>query len=117
MSQVEYTVDYFIKKFEAIPEERWISHAVGDGRGRHDAIGHCGGFRSPEAKALQELFRRYGCPSVVDVTDAVTFFEHSDTPKKRVLSYLGFIKTRTKRELAEEAQTMAADGYVPAAEE
>lgn len=37
----QYDVTYFIKKFEAIPEEDWIINQQQDKRGRRCAYGHC----------------------------------------------------------------------------
>lgn len=58
-----YNVDYFIRKFEAIPEERWITGAFVDPSGNCCAFGHCGVrsgddvfHPSSEAYALWEVF-------------------------------------------------------------
>lgn len=52
----------FIKKFEAIPEERWCLDTVDNGRGAHCAIGHLNGrffngnkWDSEEANQLSNL--------------------------------------------------------------
>jgi hypothetical protein len=37
----QYTRDYFIAKFEAIPEELWTTRVFRDG-GKCCAMGHCG---------------------------------------------------------------------------
>jgi len=37
---MEYTVDYFIKKFEAIPENKWFIGGYEDGY-KKCALGHC----------------------------------------------------------------------------
>lgn len=41
---MKYDVDYFIEKFEAIPEEKWIKGGTYDfaGTGNHCVLGHCG---------------------------------------------------------------------------
>lgn len=40
--QTVYNTEYFIKKFSAIPEERWIIGLFNDDQGRSCANGHCG---------------------------------------------------------------------------
>lgn len=54
-----YDIDYFIAKFEAIPEENWCRAHYTDYAGRHCAIGHCGGrigHETEESKALSSIF-------------------------------------------------------------
>lgn len=38
---MNYDVDYFINKFEAIPEEMWCVGLWVDSEGRKCALGHC----------------------------------------------------------------------------
>lgn len=87
----QFTVDYFINKFEAIPEDKWLTNSQGEieaqGELPHCAIGWCknenglyGNSRadkntskyaftafSAEASALEELFHQHGIKSRWDV--------------------------------------------------
>ncbi len=57
----KYTIDYFIKKFEAIPEELWCTGQLTI-NGKHCALGHTGIKKmnsdglNAEGKALLKLF-------------------------------------------------------------
>lgn len=90
---MKYTIDYFIKKFEAIPEEKWTVGQYSDNENNHCALGHCGarGFdivtttETEESIALRKLFERYG-QRVADVNDNYTLFR--STPKSRILDAL-----------------------------
>lgn len=98
--------DYFIKKFEAIPEENWCTgvYKLGD---RCCVLGHCGfhtteddqGLRTihaqaPEGIALSELFytRDLSCSRVNDGEDD---YYPQATPKARILAALRDIKETT----------------------
>jgi hypothetical protein len=89
-----YTRDYFIAKFEAIPEDKWCTDSY-EFQGRHCALGHCGlngGNDTPaatpeEAGVLLELFREIRA-SVTDVNDGLDARYRQDTPKQRILAAL-----------------------------
>jgi len=107
---MKYNVDYFIKKFSAIPEERWCVRMFDNGQGQNCAFGHLGartghigaletgGFFNkvlfPEARALQELFVARGYdptyPAFVNNGDDPNF--QQATPKQRILAALHDIK-------------------------
>lgn len=102
-----YTVDYFIQKFEAIPEGQWCTGQMEDIRGLKCANGHCGLVASyqpnEEALALVEILRplkrtnRASFPDdVLDVTacinDGLTAEYPQPTPKQRILAALYDIK-------------------------
>ncbi len=111
MSESVYDVDYFLRKFEAIPDEKWLVARMGcDGAGC--ALYHCGGIYGPwseqprEAKALMRLFGA----SEGD-NDAEKFvYQINDngrpvgenkvytqpTPKARILAALADIKAKQK---------------------
>jgi hypothetical protein len=87
-----YTVDYFIKKFEAIPVQKWTRKWLKNKYGQCCALGHCGITGpweiedSPEALALINLFTNHG----LDVT---TINDLSDEhPKMAMLSALRSMK-------------------------
>lgn len=89
-----YDCDYFIKKFEAIPEDNWW---VGDFRnmGNHCqfcALGHCGMTyhnSTKESDALDELF---GDAVVPEINDGENPAYQQPTPKQRILAALYDIK-------------------------
>lgn len=60
---MDYNIQYFIDKFEAIPEENWCTGTLKDGN-RLCAFGHCNMeildmphiLSNPEARALLSIF-------------------------------------------------------------
>lgn len=114
--KTEFTIDYFINKFEAIPEERWTTGtfkriintpekldyqccALGHlGLKKHDDI-----FLNEKAKALQSFFNKdtSGRPSCVPVTnindDYSERYHKGETPKQRILNALKSIKQNENR--------------------
>lgn len=88
-------VDYFIKKFEAIPEALWCTGFY-ETDGRRCATGHCGylgaeGFVTEEAKAFWSVIDK------LDTTPSeINDGGHPDykqlTPKARILAALQDIK-------------------------
>lgn len=98
-----YTVDYFLQKFEAIPEEEWTVRKFKRPGGRKCALGHCGmdnnWEHTAESAALSTIFRNRwnGKVTVVDVNDNNSEFMRSlgingGTPKQRILQALRIIK-------------------------
>lgn len=99
-----YDVDYFIKKFEAIPEDKWCTGSLG-GNGKHCALGHCGMTRTIdatyEATMLAELFVKYlrvhkfeydwVFHTVYPINDSKLKY-NLPTPKQRILAALHDIK-------------------------
>lgn len=95
-----YDVDYFIAKFEAIPENKWTTREYIDENGRCCALGHCGqrqgcyGF-TEEAEYLRHIFYKYYYTGIVSVND--NFIGSSiESPKQRILAALYDIKNITK---------------------
>lgn len=106
-----YTVDYFIKKFEAIPDANWIVDTYYDWKTEACCVlGHCGVRligqtlkKSEEADVLWKIFRDVGLhPTnvndcygqivkdgvIINVPPRVIF----NTPKARILAALEYIK-------------------------
>lgn len=88
---MEYDIDYFIEKFEAIPEEKWGIGKFSDQDGRCCALGHCGEgmFHSTEeSNALSSLLI---FPAGINDGDAM--WNHlGPTPKLRILNFLKSLK-------------------------
>lgn len=92
---MKYDVDYFIEKFEAIPEDKWITGNFIDWKGRCCALGHCGvvdSSFSEEASALNFIVRSALYTNIVDVNDGYNFKYRQPTPKQRVLAVLRKVK-------------------------
>lgn len=104
-----YDVNYFIAKFEAIPDDKWITGSLGiAGSGKHCALGHCGvedSKETEEAHALGALFGFFNPMEVWKVNDLsifpedqripiVALVENIPTPKQRILAALYDIKKR-----------------------
>lgn len=107
---MKYTVDYFIEKFEAIPEKMWCRGQFVSGEKRC-ANGHCGvtdeNAINNEAKALVAILEplkewtwpEYGGMGIFEVTaninDGYTKYRQ-ETPKHRILAALYDIKAMNK---------------------
>lgn len=94
----DYSVDYFIAKFEAIPEEEWCvgEFELGD---KHCAFGHCGmrtNVTSDEAEALNIIFTRSIGAFVTSINDSASNRYPQLTPKQRILAALRDIKAGQK---------------------
>ena len=109
--ETKYNVDYFIKKFEAIPEDRWAIRTQHDGNGNHCAFGWCrpsetlnkpntsefSGDATEEGQALISLFSMlYSDPSILG---NIAHINNGDiakygqaAPKQRILAALYDIK-------------------------
>ena len=91
----EYNVDYFIEKFEAIPEDEWTKCKFKIGN-KCCALGHCGAEKFSDipkkkmAKDLENLFIKYLKQRVYKINDSgyKTFI----TAKDSVLAALKDIK-------------------------
>lgn len=89
---MKYDVDYFIKKFSAIPDDKWCTNVTTNDIGQHCAYGHCGLSgasaisENHEGDALRDLFRINGF-SVTGVNDGYTKIQGSN-PKERIINAL-----------------------------
>lgn len=98
-----YTVDYFIKKFQKIPDKNWF---IGDFWDRDNpqkmcALGHCGFGR--ECKALHSLFPRTDNIGsfVSSINDGTDKRYQQPTPKQRILAALYDIKAMQQPKVEE----------------
>lgn len=114
-----YDVDYFIKKFESIPEDKWRTHMLEDERGRKCANGLCGVTSelscTIESLSLKEVFsclrltRTSGCRMDEDfndysvkveyINDGITNEYQQPTPKQRILAALYDIKKMQNKDI------------------
>lgn len=92
----QYTPDYFIKKFEAIPDDLWCTGDYQRGKA-HCAFGHCGDESTEEGSWLNSLIRegisqRFGI--VPDINDGRHPMFKQATPKARILAALHAVKAK-----------------------
>lgn len=94
---MNYDVDYFIKKFEAIPEELWTAGVFKDGE-RRCAAGHCGAVASSNWKNIPMVVSLYNLPfdgpeaTITAINDGNHTEYKQPTPKQRVLAALWDLK-------------------------
>lgn len=86
---MNYDVDYFLAKFEAIPEDQWCTSVTTDLRGRHCAYGHCS--NAGENAGLCDLMHEGGLKTST-VNDGGDPFYQQPTPRQRILAALRDIK-------------------------
>lgn len=133
-----YTVDYFIKKFEAIPENLWLSFDQGNWGGPCCALGHCrassdnvSGDSTPEGEALQDLFYKNGLrvrnalfemqyitpggqfPAVAFINNGLVLEYAQRTPKQRILAALYDIKAMQSKDIDTGGKTKTVYVSVP----
>lgn len=90
-------VDYFIKKFGAISDDKWTTCQLCNREGQCCVLGHCGERRgvyegTPESTALRMLFTPLlMTPDQVNDFPVGNFIQK--TPKARILAALEYIKT------------------------
>lgn len=93
-----YNVDYFINKFEAIPEDKWFvgSYQNPNNPEQKCARGHCGGdyswLSTEEEMALLKLLGRF---TTTSINDGIDLNYQQPTPKQRILAALYDLKRQT----------------------
>lgn len=87
----KFTAQYFIDKFEAIPEENWCIGNYMDNKGGYCAYGHCGARLgvddTEESRALQNILHDH----VGEINDGLKKYgldKLGTTPKQRILEAL-----------------------------
>lgn len=92
-----YDVNYFIEKFEAIPESLWCEGKITDGD-MHCAIGHCGGVMNKElegeSQALVSIIFNVLGYGIFQINDSITNQYPQPTPKQRILAALYDIRDK-----------------------
>lgn len=92
-----YNVDYFLNKFDAIPDDQWTTglyqSVLGD---QCCALGHCGmrvGITNVESSTLERIFKTHLNFHVAHINDgAPEFADLGSTPKERIMNALILIK-------------------------
>lgn len=104
---------YFINKFEAIPEEKWTVDTHIDNQGRRCAWGHLlpvdmteatwggriGGWSTPEGKVLANII---GGDKLAGINNGTDKRYQQETPKQRVLAALRDIQLAEQQDKAVE---------------
>lgn len=115
-----YNIDYFISKFEAIPEENWCVRALSDDKGAHCALGHTMSslWPSKETNALVGVFKPFwsiNCrKNVPEINNGDCPDYQQPTPKQRILAALHDLKTLEEQNNAvSAAQEIANTPLVP----
>lgn len=100
---MKYDTNYFIKKLEAIPEDRWCIFQIVNSMKQHCAVGHCSEFG--ETSALRHLFATNLKMEVTTVNDYKEIYLQPH-PKQRILAALYDIKSL---EAVKEAEQIIKD--------
>lgn len=90
---MKYDVDYFIKKFEAIPDEKWCINEIDNGRGQRCALGHTWGLfgETKETEALCNVMNW----RVSFINNGESHDYKQSTPRARILAALNDIKNNS----------------------
>lgn len=112
---MNYDVNHFINKFEAIPESKWTVGQLFKPDGSACAYGHCGGYDTEEACSLRILTlgvskRILGHSlSIAHINDGCLWFgkdqriiDSGSTPKERVINFLKQVKQLQEQDRAVE---------------
>lgn len=91
----KHEVDYFIERFNEIPERRWCRHLLTNHLGQSCAYGH---LNCEERKILDGLaVNIMRTTHVICANDSEGHPDYpGDTPKQRVLKYLRGLKARMR---------------------
>jgi hypothetical protein len=114
-----YTIQYFIDKFSAIPEDQWCSRTQINASGQRCAYGHCApagltllnfsnGAHFPEGAAFAQLDKTYfPCEyfQFADINNGEDLRFQQPTEKERVLAALQWCKEQEAQALIAKALT------------
>jgi len=90
----KYTVNYFIEKFNQIPEEEWCVGTITNYQNQKCAVGHCDSYT--KACQLTKLFLQELNTKPTIVNDGRHNTYTQKTPKQRILAALIDIKNKIK---------------------
>lgn len=93
---MKYDVDYFIKKFKAIPANKWCTYDFYY-NGKHCAVGHCGVKQMKDIAYNEEAYHLLYkvLPEVMEINDNDGLKLKQKTPKGRILAALRKLKTKS----------------------
>jgi hypothetical protein len=90
---MKYDVDYFIRKFAAIPEDNWYTHEYTNNDGtKMCALGHCGSRQDEDDTSQSNALRDILEHCVGSINDGSDSRYQQPTPKQRILAALNDIK-------------------------
>lgn len=95
---MEYNVDYYIEKYEAIPDEEWCVGAYEGPNESHCALGFCGVnygnqfMGTLESNILSRIIRKVTNETVDRLNDGADWRYQQATPKQRILAALYDVK-------------------------
>lgn len=116
-----YTIQYFIDKFSAIPEDKWCSYTQQDNQGRRCAIGHClptkerrmlksgdylfpeDGSATEEGKALNILSLQCLGTYIAMINNGNDHRFQQPTEKQRVLAAFQYAKEQEAQKVIDKA--------------
>lgn len=92
-----YNVDYFLNKFDAIPDDQWTTQVYQSSLvNAHCALGHCGETvlsSSVESTTLSRILEMHLDAFVIFINDGHSdYADLGDTPKERIMNALILIK-------------------------
>lgn len=98
---MKYTVDYFIDKFEDIPEDNWVTGMTKDLELGCCVMGWCGGYFTDQTTGLIKILaghmadtsNDFGRKYVYAINDGLLPIYQQLTPKRRILAALYDIRT------------------------
>lgn len=100
MTETIYNAQYFIDKFEKIPEDKWCTKYFQEDD-KHCVLGHCGvkntAILTEEANKLIDLFFNHKI-YITHVNDGLINEYNDPTPKQRILHALKDILEKTVSE-------------------
>lgn len=90
MSEKVYKAQFFINKFDAIPDEKWCMGKTVNDEGQHCAIGHA---KPDEIYSIFMLFRNLG-ETPMNINDGKVEAYQQETPRERIVAALKDIQEK-----------------------
>lgn len=82
----KHKVKALVAKFEAIPDDKWCTHAMIDRQGRRCAMGHAYSMAGAAAVIVRAVMSIDTLPSIVN--DGKDYRYQQATPKARIIAAL-----------------------------
>lgn len=89
---MKYNTEYFINKFERIPDNKWTTGTLVRGH-KKCVFGHCGGYETEEANAIANIIIDNLTCTPMCINDGwydnqIVMRSLGNTPKERILNAL-----------------------------